>query len=319
MTVEEHLQVYHRLYSLLRPDAEALESTQALWTTWNKAGHEKPDVAGIHRDYRRMEDEFFRELAECAVGREGRLPLHQLPFCLGEYNCCAWSAEDGYIVLVDENFFGLLFMLCVLVALDTFGHVQEAEAPAAQAMMRRVLEDHWVGHAAFYMREHPLIYELMKRDYEAVELGNYLFQSFKAFILLHEIGHHALGHTAGRRNLVWRIHGDAASVAVDSHEHAKELEADAYALRYFLELLRSQDNSRQTFFKYTMPFAPELFFQIAERLDRFKAARIGRPAGYESHPHPERRIAALREAGMPVDEDLYVDLLESVERYLPLG
>jgi len=318
MTVEEHLREYRRLYGQMYPTRDSLEKTENLWLAWSSDGHERPDLAKIVRNCLKMEEQFFRELVECtAEAQDQRLPLYHLPFRLNEYNCCAWNAADGYIVLIDDDFFSLLFMLCMLVSLDALGHVQDDELPEVQTMIRRILNDHWISGTPFDLCEQPLFYRLIKRNYDSTNFGNYLFQSVKAFILLHEIGHHALSHTAGTRYLNWSLGKQTPPVAVDSHDHIMELEADAYALRHFLKLLKSKDNSRQTFFEYALPFAPELLFQIALRLDIFKVARTGNPASYHSHPHPEHRIAALREKGMPVDNELCKDLMDSIDRCIP--
>lgn len=318
--VDDFLARYRRDYDLLYPDRDSLQTTNSLWEKWDPTGANRPDVAAIHRECKNMEERFFYELVEFVSEGEGReLRVFYFPFCVNNYNLSAFTAQDGYIVLVDEIFFGMLFMVSVLMSLDAFGHVNDGEVNNIRAAMQRVVEERYFGRRPFLMREADFIYRLMERDYESVEIGNYLFQSFKAFTMLHEIGHHVHGHTIGTRQLNAHSGPHEVSIEVDERLQAAEFEADVFGYRHFADLLKSHDNSRQTFFKYTFEFAPVLFFDICLRLDRYWEAKTGNTKVYTRHPHPAERVAALKRCGIRTDEnEFYANFGASFERFFPL-
>lgn len=318
--VEVYLARYRRDYKLLYPDRDSLHTTLDLWEKWDPSGTERPDVAAIHRDCKNMEERFFYELVEQVSEEAGEnLPVFYFPFCVNDYNLSAFSASDGYVVLVDEIFFGMLFMICVLISLDTFGDLADEEVDEVRRAMKKVIEENYFGRSPFYMREMDVIYRIMQRSFESVEIGNYLFQSFKAFTMLHEIGHHVHGHTTGTRNLNAHSGPYEVSIEVDERSsHNAEFEADAFGYRHFARLLKSKDNSRMTFFKYTFVFAPGLFFDICLRLDHYREARTGVPTAYRQHPHPANRVEALKHCGMTtIEHELYTDFKASFDKFFP--
>lgn len=125
--------------------------------------------------------------------------------------------------------------------------------------------------------------------------------------------------TIGTRQLHAHSGPNEVSIVVDERLQEAEFEADAFGYRHFAELLKSQDNSRETFFKYTFDFAPALFFDICLRLNRYREARTGQPKVYARHPHPAERVAALKRCGMKADGDeFYADFKASFEKFFPV-
>ena len=60
-----------------------------------------------------FENGFFYDIVTIAERMEGHdLSIHYCAFCLDDYNFYAFSAEDGYIVLVDDYFLQFFFSIC---------------------------------------------------------------------------------------------------------------------------------------------------------------------------------------------------------------
>lgn len=319
MPIRTHdvLRHYRSLYRALAPDTDSVLLAKDIWEAWEQSGIAPPDVDAIAKNHMQHENGFFYDIVRVAEKMEHRpLNIHYCAFCLDQYNFYAFSTDDGYIVLIDDNFFQLLFFLSMLLVFDAQGLIEEAERAEAQALTGRIIWNNYFMRQRFDFSQDEFIPRLFRRDYELTEFANYFFHALKAFIIAHEIGHHVLGHTSGQMLRVFSMQGHQQAIEVDERQITDEYAADHYGYRLFDLLSNTVDESiYYAYCKYKFPFAPLLLFNLFAKLDDITATVRGEFINYRTHPAPAQRIAAL-ELAYSIDkaDPLYVAMQESLER-----
>ena len=318
--VKEVISDFHRQYSIIMPDADSVAVARDIWQDWKLSGNAPPDIDAIAKDYSLHENGFFYELVAVAEKMEGiNLGIHHCQFSLDRYNAYAFTATDGYIILVDDIFFQILYFLIHILLFDAQGAIEDPdEIRQAKAFVQEIVSVNYIQRRRIDFSRQSIFHTLVKRDYELAEFANYLFHSIKAFILSHEIGHHVLRHTTGKYKKIFAANGHTMEMEVDQRRIECEFEADSYGYRLFNAL---SDTTDETVFyawcKYKFPFAPLLLFDIFRSLDDVQASLQGKLLAYTTHPHPDKRIKALTAGYAIYDEDpLYLLLKESLGRYL---
>ncbi|WP_162902982.1 M48 family metalloprotease [Taibaiella koreensis] len=302
LSCEEALADLRRVFKVMMPDEDSIALTRELWQEWEKSGERPPDISEIAKEHAIHENGFFYELVKVAERMDGSaLNIHFCQVSLEEYSACALSATDGYIVLVDDVFFQLLYILSNIMVFDAMGVIDKGERETVKTFVQEIIDTNYFQRQRFDFTVDNIHNTILKRDYELAELANYLFHAFKAFILAHEIGHHVLKHTTGGVKKILSANGHTDTVEVDSRSIAREFEADSYGYRLFSALCNTVDDSvYYAYCKYKLMFAPLLLFQLFDRLDRMQERRTQEPVGYTQHPHPLERAEALS-AVYPVD------------------
>lgn len=310
------LRHYQSLYQALAPDTDSVILAKDIWEAWEQSGISPPDIDDIAKNHIQHENGFFYDIVKVAERMEGRpLQIHYCAFCLDQYNFYALSADDGYIVLIDDNFFQLLFFLCNLLIFDAQGMLEEEERTDAKALAGHLIWNNYFQRRRFDFSRHPFIPSLFRRDYELTEFANYFFHSLKAFIISHEIGHHILGHTRGKVKRVFGMQGRKKSIVVDARQIADEYAADDYGYRLFDRISNTVDESvYYAYCKYKFNFAPLFLFDLFAKLDEISAGVSGEIITYTTHPAPAKRIAALiKKHPIDADDPLYQALKTSMD------
>lgn len=314
LTTQVLVSRYQQIYNVLAPDSDSVAMTKQVWEQWEKAGLTRPDIDQIARDHKKHELGLFYDIVKAAEGlQEQPLNISYVAFCLDRYNFYALTTEDGYIVLVDESFFQLLFFFTYILMLHAQGIIKQHEMSSVSQLCRDVVKNNYFQRKQFDFAQAPIFYDLLGRHYETSEVAGYLFQALKIFILAHEIGHHVLGHTQGNITCNFGLE-KSQSVAVDSRRIASEFEADHYAHRLLSKINATVDGSLPyALCHYCFDFAPLLLFDIFRLLDELHAGRSIKEQN-PTHPPSDQRWAALQSNfSIPQDDPLYLALTESID------
>ena len=311
---------YQKQYRVLAPDDDSVQLTKAVWSHWEKAGVTPPDIDAIAQEHSRFENGFFYDIVSVAERLAGKeLPIQYCAFCLDSYNFYAFSADDGYIILVDDSFFQLLFFLSNILIFQAQGLIQPAEEEAIRQLTTEVITNNYFNRRQFDFTQDSLFSSLLKRDYELTEFANYFFHALKVFIISHEIGHHILGHTIAKVKRVFGSNDTFEAIYVDERSIACEYEADKYGYQLFHEVSTTVDASiSYAYCQYKFEFAPLFLFDLFAYLDNLKTVSLSKAVTYKTHPAPQKRIASLQKA-FPIDNEdpLYLSLKESMATILP--
>lgn len=288
---------YDRHYKALSPTADSERIAASLLSGWAGNNH-LADTEKIIVQARGFEAGFFRDIINFCEAVNGPMPgglrVAYFNFALNSYNYYAFSASDGYIVLADDLYTRTLFFLSLVLLMDTQNQVPDHEQDTVRAFAREFLAYCVIGRRDFSFAQNTTAMSLLARDAEVAEMANYFFYSVLAFILLHEIGHHYLGHTRGVTKAAVATGHGPGSIIVDERSWQNELDADAFAGRCYLQLVQTVDDRyKYAFFKYRYDYAPVILFKIFDKLDMLHS-RVGKPVRYTTHPPPLQRLEALK-------------------------
>lgn len=283
---------FSKEYKTIAPDEDSVAVTRDLWEDWQRSGITPPDIEGIAGEYSRHENGFFYELVQLAEKKAGeKLNIHFCQFTLDRYNAYAFTASDGYIVLIDDVFFQVLYFLCNILVFDAMGVLTNpVEKEQAKEFIQRIIRVNYLNRKRIDFSSEQQIISMLKKDYELTEFANYFFHAAKAFIIAHEIGHHVLGHTAGTIRRVFTARNTTIEADVDIRALNMEYEADSYGYQLFDTLSQTVDNSvYYAYCKYKFPFAPILLFGLFAKLDQAEEKEKKVSFAYNEHPHPHDR------------------------------
>lgn len=302
-------------------DDDAFNVTQSLWAEWQKQGTAPPDIANIAHGLEVSESGFFYDIVATAELMEAQ-PLN-IFYChavLDAYNFYAISSNGGYIVLVDDVFFQLLFFLCIILIFDAQGQIKEDEEDEVVAFVNEVIETNYFNKKQYDFSKAKIVHELLKHDYELAEFANYFFQAMKTFIISHEIAHHVLKHTTGTMQKEFGFGKSSVSLKVDSRRIGYEYEADDYGYRLFKKVSDTIDGSLEyAGCLYKFYFAPIFLFDLFLRLDKLQEHTSGSQIIYDTHPHPVQRSIQLANAyNIDTSDPLYRYLTESLNKLIVL-
>jgi hypothetical protein len=310
---------FQRKHKILTPDADSVAIARELWLEWEKTGNAPPDINNIAKDYAKHENGFFYELVKLAEKIENApLNIHYCQFTLDRYNAYACSAKDGYIILIDDVYFQILYFLCNIFVFDAMDIVREDEKEQVKTFVEEIIRVNYFNRQRVDFSRQGIHHVLLKRDYELAEFANYFFHALKAFIISHEIGHHVLKHTSGTVTKVFAVNNNSVTVEVDERKLANEFEADSYGYKLFDVLSNTNDDSvYYAWCKYKFSFAPVFLFRLFNSLDRIYEKVKNKPIVYAEHPHPVERIRSLEDKySIETNDPLYLALNESLQYYL---
>ncbi len=309
-TTSELLATYQKRYRKLRATSASVKMTSKLWDTWEKGGMERPKIEEVVAGIPEREKRFFQELViQCArFAEKPEGVIEQCALELYDYNFRKISATDGCIILTDEAFERMLFVL----ALGSL-HIARETAPKAELQelkhwLRTVVQDWFLG-----LKEFPIPTGGMERflagDYETSEMGVFLFNAMHAFCLAHEIGHHALGHTSSETLFMLPSERFAHEIEVDAQSHEEEFLADDYARRVYANLHLIKDGRNPLCFVWWYEFAPLLLMDIFALIEEARGGNMNS----QTHPPPNERKEKLLSLGdLQRSDPLYLDLREAV-------
>ena len=319
-TIEELKREYD-LYQYLGPSHTSIDLVKRLWEEWEKKGVTAPDVDKIVTDCVNSESLFFKDIVLVTSKVTGQnLIIDYYPLVLDNYNLCAISASDGYLVIIDQTFFKLLFTLTNILMFDAYGLFSETEVPIYTEYAQKLVGD-YLNKSSFNQltkaEEHD-IELLFSRDFETSEFSIYLFNSFRIFMMAHEISHHILNHTQGSVNKNFNIEGKIITIEVDRRELKSEYEADLLAYKIFCAVLDTKDDSiKMALCIYRFEFAPILLFDLFDRFDRLTERQYGSEIKYDTHPSPlNRKENILEHYKINTDDSLYCKLREVIATML---
>ena len=314
---------YRKWYEILAPSQVSVRKASELWDIWEQDDFKRPNVSEISIDAPSMEEGFFNELSEIASSIAGEnLSTHYCPFRTSQYNFSAFTASDGYIVLVDEAFFQFLFILSVVLFHDAFGEIEPQVLADIKAEIKDILLVCYFGRQGYSFDSSTAFHRLMAASYELTEMANYFFQAMKAFILGHELGHHALGHTKGELVQKFAVGDREVDISVDKREWNDEYHADKFGYEVYLKAASSNPAGQHTTFLYRMDFAPIFFFEVCMLLEKMNHGVNDKAISPElsSHPPLELRKERLTRHFNPIkngdDTLMYEELISSLRRLL---
>lgn len=315
-TVRDTIDEYQFYYKMLSPDNKSVAIAEDLWNEWKKSGQIPPDISGIATDYAKWENGFFYDMVTLARRMENKdLSIHYCAFCLDQYNFYAVTAKDGYIVLVDDYFFQLLFVLSTILMSYAQGWVAEYEQEKVQKLTREIIINNYFNRQRFKFEQDTIFAELLSRDYDNAEFSNYFFSGLKAFILAHEFGHHILEHKKGIVNRTFSMLENQQTIEVDERSISDEFAADIYGYRLFEQVSDTVDESiYYAFCGYKFKFAPLFLFDLFEKLDQATEKYYGITKTYNTHPHPRRRYDNLMSVfDIDAQDQLYIQMKEAMD------
>ncbi len=315
-TVSEIINYYKSLNKVMMPTQNSVSISREVWKNWESKGIEPPDIHEISQNNYRFELGFFHELVEIVENHEAKkYNIWYCAYCLNTYNFYAISGSDGYVVLVDDYFFQMLFFLCLIFSYDVADLIYDHERDEIKIMVNHIVKNNYIYKRKFDFEKQNKLKELLERDYEISEFANYFFNSLKIFILSHEIGHHILGHTRGFSTEKFMSQGRQIELEVDKRSILDEYEADNYGYKIFEKISKTSDAKYYyTFCKYRFDYAPLFMFDLFEKLDSFYEKFTQKPISYRSHPQPRSRFLKIKEDyNLDINIPMYQDFKKSLE------
>lgn len=287
---------YDPHFKYLAPSKESIELIKQLWVSWEDNGTSKPDIEQIVKDNYKYEDSYFKEIISIAC-RMLNIPkesvrIEQVSFILDSYNLYASHAKDGYLVIVDETFFSMLYSITNILMFSAYNLIDPSEEDVFKRFFQQLTSEYIErkSFVPFHKKEIDEIGTLLNRSYEVTEFAVYLFNSFKTFMLAHEIGHCLLGHSNGRINKMFYNRTEKVMIPIDRRSHLHEYQADIFGYRLFKTVMDTTDNTIDVaYLKYRFEFAPLLLFDIFTYLDR----RSNHEHYSTTHPAPIKRKSNL--------------------------
>jgi hypothetical protein len=306
--IEDIKRDFYNLFKILVPSNSSVNLTKNLWDNWENANFTRPNVDDIAAHTIERNRQFFHEIVKIAgKALKKDLNIEYCPFILNDYNFSAISADDGYLVLIDEAFFGMLFFLILIFIFDMRDLIQEEDKSNIMSFINNTV-DIYINHKYFNAPDSNITFSLTKKDYDTAEFATYFSKSIEIFIIAHEISHHILGHTKEtiKKNMVIGDHN--VEIEVDKREKLCEFEADELGYKIFLEVMNTTDNSIDVAYcKYRFEYAPLFFFDLVGRLDELKGMQAN---NYITHPTPtERKENLLKHYKIEDPNYLYRDLV----------
>jgi len=292
MTLNEANDYYGKLYKILKPDRMSVKTASDLWDKWETDDFKRPDIQKI-ADKDDFDEKFFSEIVDF-IGEDNE-KIKYLPFLLKDYNYHAFSASDGYIVLCDEILDALLYfvvMVCTFLANNNYSRKEKKDI---ENYLRTGIKKSYIQYEPVGFLFDSYYIDLIKSSYEISEMGTYLANAIRAFMFCHELGHHVLGHTALKEKHIIKMKNEEYSCELDKTSIHDEYAADDYAFDKYIKLMDVDENRYYTFFKYRFEYAPLLFFDICNALDKLTAIINGEKVQYTKHPNPHKRRNKLRD------------------------
>jgi uncharacterized protein (UPF0305 family) len=289
-TINDIKQEYYNHYQYLVPNINKIDKVRELWSEYNKAGISSPDIDAINANFPKIDEAFFQEVVKIASKFSGKnMQIEYCAFILNDYNLCARSAADGYLIIIDEFYLGMLYILANIFKFEANNYIEEDEFNHYVRLVQDVVID-YLKH----IEKKDAITQLQKRDYETAEFAVYLYNAFKIFMFAHEISHHLLGHTKETISKQFSMNERNCQIEIDRVDCADEFEADTYGYKIFLEVMNTVDDSiNYAYCKYRYEYAPLFLFDIFDKIDRLKEEKMGMKIKYTTHPPPMDRKANL--------------------------
>jgi hypothetical protein len=281
------------LYQYLAPSYASIGLAKDLWGVWERDGVAPPDLDSIVSNTLSFEDGFFQDIVQVASKVYGqKLHIDYCPFILDDYKMCACTASDGYLVIIDETFFKMLFSMTNILMFEVNNLIEEDEEELFSDLIRNIINEfvEATPFKPFNRHSDKELSQLYERSYEISEFGVFLFQSFKIFILAHEISHHILQHTQGLTERHFSQSNNYVSIVIDKRSYESEFEADLLAYEIFRATMNTVDGSlKYAACIYRFEFAPLYLFDIFDKIDRYREEKDNRKIQYISHPSPNDR------------------------------
>jgi hypothetical protein len=319
-TTAELLRRYRQRYTLLVPSNESKEIAKTIWNHWEQEGNSRrPDIEKLADHVDQTENKFFQELVDIASEISGKeVHADYCPFLTLDYNFSAVPASDGYIVLIDEAFFQMVFGLIFAVTLHSQTDAFAGNESAIRTEIKTLLRDSYLERRMGILDQMTTLREAIGKDQITSIFANYVFQGIKTFVLGHELGHHALGHTSDSTAAFLLLGGRSVEIPVNNRAWADEFEADAFGYQVYLTATQTTAQRVHTYFEYRVDFAPILFFDICDWCERWGPdSRRLNSLVTASHPPLEQRKTNLIEK-YKIDEtdEMYLALKHSLHSLL---
>lgn len=323
-STEYWLNWYRQCYKLMHPSQESVNLASDLWQKWESDPTQRPDVHNISTRVGEIERGFFSELLSVARNLHGtRMNVEYCPFVTSSYNLAAKTTSDGYIVLVDDAFLQLLFLLSNVLVHTAYTEFESATLEALKVEINDCLYRGYVRRLSYNVPDQSVMAHLMGGNYENTEAGGFLFQAIKAFMLGHELGHHALKHSAQSIQKNCLANENTPTYEFDKNQWHEEFAADAFGYRVLARMLEGgPEIDPLHHFVYSFPFAPLLLFDICSRLEhkasQFRGTTFMDGAGYTHPPLAQRRKALISTFQINESDNLYGYMREALDELLPL-
>lgn len=320
-TVKKKLDYFKSLHRKLYPNDSSIALTKQIWDKWETPDNLRPNIEHAANQEVALDNNLFQEIVLVANRLAGKeFTAEYITLCFDDYNFHAYHAEDGYIVLSDDYFLQLLFILTTIITYDSVDEISEAEKESVVELVKGIVQNNYLNNRRFDFKKQVKIIELVGRDFEITEMAFCLFKAFKIFILAHEVGHFVLGHTVADKNKRIITYDDSVTLEVDNPEKKDEYEADQYGYVLLKKILEISDqpipeiNIKEALCKYSFDYAPLLLFELFEKLDHRMEGRRGKPIEYFTHPKPRERYNALiKTNNIDISSDLYRDLKKAID------
>lgn len=206
---------------------------------------------------------------------------HNVTFIYGDMrliNAKAATSQDGYEVHFDEQLDQWFMTICHLVYISAAYELDWPEFGRLTDFYSDGLN--WIINPFLLEKNREPQREFFENYAEAWNVTHPLSRAMTIFVMCHEAAHLKLKHLEDRK-----------------HPHLQEFEADAEALKMFLNIIRSAKNSDPVYVDEKLSCAPILVMRLLEA-ERVKNNRIYNAQG--SHPLPSARLIALTDALEPV-------------------
>lgn len=317
-TAEEYFNLLAQVYPS-EMSKEGLNPVREIWDAFDKNGIKKPDnLASLYYNstnyYYQAFDKLKPVIKEAHLYESTRIGL----FSLGHFNACSETTENGdYVITIDQNFVGFFFSLFNALFVLAYGKTSEQERKNVirfiEHQFRGRRDPDYVSDQAGYF--HRFSIELVKRDYELSLWSGISVAATLLFILGHELGHHALGHTTTGKLHFYNQQNQ--SLSVDTFTQQKELEADAYGYRLFLDRVLLPDVGNTPYIPVDFAGMPLLMFRITHLANVFYKSQGLSELSKGEYPAEMERLSKLEtflyQHATKEEIPLYVHLVDVID------
>ena len=192
------------------------------------------------------------------------------------------------LIVMSEGLAAFAFGMVLTAML--YAHEEHDSQECLTAMRQFMLA--WLENDPALAPAGALIQDLSTLDQETTTFAVGLSNSVLTWAFYHELGHFRLGHLGHRTQLLHATPGGEALAELRSYSHQLELDADAFGMDRYLELLMHEAELRRNFeIGRQADHAPIMGFELMNLAYRLHPQFDRR--GSQSHPAPLDRAAGL--------------------------
>jgi len=300
-TGQDYLRYLEEVFGVSTPHPDALKFTKEAWNKWEKQGTSQPNnIQEIASDPLHTYRIYYQDiLIACPIENIKPDSVYFSLLPLKNLNAYAnTTTNQDKVIVFDEDLitFFTAFIIAVMIAVYT--DTTDLEVEFFDRFILARLEDFYSLTKSRTEASNKQYTEdfmkIIERDYYFTQVGSYFSMAFTVFIICHELSHHILGHSTKKRAFaIPENNGESIEIPINSPSIKEEFEADSYAYKLYLELIKNRDKIKVAQLTEAFNRAPLVFFELMDIVQTYAEYKTGQSFKSDSHPHPQQRKERL--------------------------